>query len=348
MPRLGAPGKTRILVVGDLCPDIVVGGVPTRGPALRFGQAEDLVASTSITLGSSAGITACAAAEYLPVSLVAVVGTDDLGALCLRWLGERDVDTTHVRLSRTAPTGCSVILVRADEPDDRQILTALGALAELSVDDVTEGALDSANHLHVSSFFLHSAAREELWRVMARARDRGLTVSLDTNDDPERAWRSGAAQALEQADVLFCNDLEAAGLAGVDPERSDVAPDLLLNRLAVRGDDDARYPAVVRKRGGSGATAYTSEGTVSVTAPDVAVVDTVGAGDTLAGTCLALLAAGADWPQALAHGVAAGSLSTTGVGGVSARPSPARVADLAATLRVTDHRPKEAHRDRLT
>ena len=42
-----------ILVIGELCPDIVVAGVPTDGRALRFGQSEDLVAGTVMTLGSS-------------------------------------------------------------------------------------------------------------------------------------------------------------------------------------------------------------------------------------------------------------------------------------------------------
>ena len=50
-----------VLVIGELNPDIVLTGVPVGDGRLRFGQAEDLVAATRLTLGSSAAITASAA-----------------------------------------------------------------------------------------------------------------------------------------------------------------------------------------------------------------------------------------------------------------------------------------------
>ena len=83
-------------------------------------------------------------------------------------------------------------------------------------------------------------------------------------------------------------------------------------------------------------------------APAVEVVDTVGAGDTLAGTVLASLLAGADWPEALSLGVAAASLSTTAAGGVAAQPGRREASTLAASLETEDSRTHtaEEHRDR--
>lgn len=328
-----------LLVVGELCPDIVVAGIPAPGGLLRFGQSEDLVDSTIVTLGSSAGITACAAARAgAQVRLLGVVGDDEMGRVCRRWLTERHVDASAVRVDHDTSTGSSVILVRADDAGGRQILTHLGAMAALAARDVSDRLLRQADHLHISSFFLHVGAREALHHRMARARDLGLGVSLDTNHDPARRWAFGAPEAVAQSDILFCNEAEARGLAGTRPDTStEDAVQHLLTLMPAPGRDH-RFPAVVHKLGAEGAEVHTALGRVHVQAPRVRVVDTIGAGDTLAGTTLAALLDGADWPQALALAVAAGSASTSGVGGVAGQPTCDETARLASALRVTDDR----------
>jgi ribokinase len=96
-------------------------------------------------------------------------------------------------------------------------------------------------------------------------------------------------------DLLFCNDNEALGLAGLptDADPARAAEDLLSAMApAPAAGRDAGLPAVVHKQGRAGATVHTRQGRVRVAAPAVEVVDTVGAGDTLAGTVLASLLAG--------------------------------------------------------
>ena len=334
--------SARVVVVGELNPDIIVTGVPVAQGRLRFGQAEDLVTGTTLTLGSSAAITASAAASAgADVALVAVVGDDLLGRTCLAWVSALGVDVSPVRVLHDVPTGSSVILVSHDDPSDRQILTYLGAMSQLSADDLTDEVLSTACHVHVTSFFMHTAARDRLFERFAAARRVGATTSLDTNDDPERAWSGGARELITESDVLFCNDQEALGLAGFEPgDDTTSAVDVLLTRLhqGRLGPSDGRLPAVVHKEGARGATVVTHRGRVHVAAPAVDVVDTVGAGDTLAGTTLAHLLAGADWPVALAHGVAAATLSTTGAGGTGAQPDHLTTQQLATKLAVTDLR----------
>ena len=206
--------------------------------------------------------------------------------------------------------------------------------------------------LHVSSFFLHVSARESLHERLARARQLGLSTSLDTNDDPDRVWASGAREAIAQSDVLFVNDSEAVGLAGFGPGGSpDAAVEVLL--ASMPSGADPRLPAVVHKRGAEGASVRFVEGAVHVGAPDVTVVDTVGAGDTLAGTVLAALLSGAEWPAALALGVAAASLSTRGTGGVAAQASartsvssPPHLSTTASTMTGHDRRAVSSRRPR--
>lgn len=329
-----------LLVIGDLNPDIVLTGVPVKDGRLRFGQAEDLVTATTLTLGSSAAITASAAVRAgADAALVAVVGDDELGRFCLQRAGDRGIDVSLVRVAVGLRTGSSVILVSAQEAHDRQILTDLGTMRELRVDDLPDDLLGRFAHVHVSSFFMHTGVRERLYERLSRCRQLGATVSLDTNDDPARMWASGAAEALTHSDLLFCNDVEALGLAGLPSDGDPLqAPSVLLSKMpqlpAARRH--AQLPAVVHKRGSLGATVHTRHGAVAVAAPAVEVVDTVGAGDTLAGTVIAAVLAGADWPEALALGVAAASLSTTAAGGVDAQPNSQETSGLAASLQTED------------
>lgn len=331
-----------LLVVGELNPDIVLTGVPVVAGRLRFGQAEDLVTATTLTLGSSAAITASAAARAgVTPSLVAIVGDDELGRACMRRAEERGIDVGAVRVAAGRRTGSSVILVGAQDTSDRQTLTDLGTMSELRVDDLPDELLEQYDHVHVSSFFLHTGAREHLHERLSRSRTLGATVSLDTNDDPARTWAAGAPEALAQSDIVFCNDNEAFGLSGL-PAAADLSVALRILLAALAPEPAVRrraaLPAVVHKRGALGATVHTSGGEVRVEAPPVDVVDTVGAGDTLAGTLLAALLTGADWPDALALGVAAASLSTTAAGGVDAQPDRYDTATLAASLRIHDSR----------
>jgi sugar/nucleoside kinase (ribokinase family) len=341
-----------ILVVGELCPDIVLTGVPVKDGRLRFGQAEDLVTATTLTLGSSAAITASAAVRAgATAALVAVVGDDDLGRSCLLQAAGRGIDLAAVRVAAGLRTGSSVILVSDEGDHDRQILTDLGTMRELRVTDVPDELLARSGHVHVSSFFMHTGARERLHERLARARELGATVSLDTNDDPARTWGWGAAAAVAESDLLFCNDTEALGLAGLgdgaDPAEAAAA---LLSRMppAPATRRRADLPAVVHKQGPAGATVHTRQGQVRVAAPAVEVVDTVGAGDTLAGTVLAALLAGADWPEALRLGVAAASLSLTAAGGVTGQPRLPEASALAGSLATDDRRTDTAgdHRER--
>lgn len=317
-----------LLVIGEVNPDIVVQGVP----GLRFGQAEDVVQSTTLTVGSSAAIMACGAARLgVRVSLVGVVGDDELGTFVVRRLRERGVDTSSIRVAPGRPTGSSVVLVSAADSSDRQILTSLGTITDMVVEDVPDELVAAAAHLHVGSWFLHLSAREQLAGRLALARSRGLSTSVDPNDDPDRTWDSGLQAALQHVELLFCNESEACGLSGLaDP---DAAARHLLGRIA--GDSPRRgLPAVVLKLGAAGARVYQPGVVTSVDAPKVDVVDTVGAGDSLAGGVLAMLLDGQPWPRAIAVGVAAGSLSTTRAGGVDAQPSLPQAAATAAALSV--------------
>ncbi|HZJ08316.1 MAG TPA: carbohydrate kinase family protein, partial [Trueperaceae bacterium] len=167
-----------LLVVGDVNPDLIVRAEDAR-PV--FGQAETLVDSATLTIGSSAAIVACGAARLgLRTALIGKVGDDLFGRFMLEELRGRGVDTGGCVVSERSATGISVILT---QPHDRAILTYRGALAELRYDDIDKTYLQRARHLHVSSLFLLDGLRGDLPRLFLDAKSLGLSTSLDTNWD---------------------------------------------------------------------------------------------------------------------------------------------------------------------
>ena len=312
-----------LLAFGEVNPDIVVTGVRE----LAFGQTEDLITMTTTTIGSSVAIMCAGAARLgVNVGIVGCIGNDGFGEYMLERLAERGVDTSFVRTIDGGRTGSSVILVRAADANDRHILTDFGVMGDLLAADIKLDELPNLRHLHIGSWFLQTGAVHELAPVLAEARARGITTSVDPNDDPAREWDSFLPAALEHVDVLFCNEPEAKGLAKSD------------DRFAAVAQLHARMPAgavVVLKCGAEGAYAWTAEDLVHVAAPHVDVIDTVGAGDSLTAGFLAARLAGESVAHALALGVASGSMSTQASGGVNAQPDLSAARALADNLTIT-------------
>jgi sugar/nucleoside kinase (ribokinase family) len=300
----------RVLVAGDANLDLVLRGdvVP------RFGQAEQLLESADLVLGSSAGICAAGLARLgVETALVARVGADVFGARTRELLADAGVDTASVAVV-DEPTGVSVIL---SAPHDRAILTLTGALAGLTADEVLTAA-EGAAHVHIASFFLVPGLARELPGVLARVRERGATTSLDTNWDPAERWE-GVAECLPHLDVLLPNAQEAIALAralGEDATDAVVAA----RALARRG------PTVVVKDGADGGFAASPDGSI-VRAPGltVDVVDTTGAGDSFDAGFLAAWLEGLPLADAVRRAAVAGSLSTRGAGGTGGQATRAEV-----------------------
>jgi sugar/nucleoside kinase (ribokinase family) len=280
-----------LLSLGDCNPDLVLTGgdlVPA------FGQREQLVDRAVLTIGGSAAIMACGAARLgLATALVAAVGADPLGDFVVEAVAGRGVDVSGVRRTDAA-TGITVILSRGD---DRAILTASGAITALTPADVGRELLAGVRHLHIASYFLLDGLRRELPLLVAAARDAGVTVSLDPQDDPAGEWRSGLPELLPHLDLLFVNEQESAAL------------------------DTSACPLVVVKRGPQGATARTPDGEVRQPGVRVESLDATGAGDSFDAGFLAAWLGGAEVREALALACACGALSTRALGGTDAQPT---------------------------
>lgn len=305
---MSAARELDLLVLGDVNPDLVLSDAAMR---VAFGQAETLVEDAELTIGGSGAIMACAAARLgLHVALAGLIGDDQFGAFMLREVAARGVDMSGVVVDGGVRTGLTVVLNR---PGDRAILTFPGAIAAMTADRVDPGLVGCARHVHVSSFYLQTALAPGLGAVLASARARGATTSVDPNWDPSGAWDGGLWELLPLVDVLLPNAAEACRIVGVPNVEPAAAA------LAAAG------PLVAVKLGGDGALAVSAGGGPVVRSPaprDVAEpVDAVGAGDTFDAGMLAGLLAGAPLQEALELACACGALSLRAAGGTAAQPT---------------------------
>ena len=293
-----------ITIAGELNLDLILYGLPEELPCEKELLASDL----TITLGSSSAITAHNLAVLgTRVGFITRTGDDALGKIALERLRSAAVDVSRVTQSATSSTGLTVILPHARR---RHILTYPGCMAEMTLEDLDLSYLSAARHFHLSSFFLHRGLVSAIPTLFRKLKAEGLTISLDTNDDPADRWEDGIQEALSLVDLLMPNEREACKLAGCD----DI--DRAVQSLS------ERVPILVVKRGQQGAVAIAGGRRVAVPEFPVKVVDPVGAGDSFNAGFLHQYLQGANLAVCLGYGNLAAACSTTRAGGTEAFRDP--------------------------
>lgn len=212
-----------------------------------------------------------------PSAFVGRVSTDAGGELIWKHLQRNQV---NVRASERGPEATArAIISLTPNPSFRfegsnTADTALGS-ADLA-------ALGPGPHIvHGGTLGMFRGRTADVLASLAERHD-GL-VSLDPNvrpaiiEDRDR-WDRFHERWLGVCDLYRASDED---LEWIWPGRAaeDCAAELLAGRIAT----------VIITRGGHGVTVYTAEGQLEVAAPQVDVVDTVGAGDAFAGAVLASL-----------------------------------------------------------
>jgi len=290
-----------VTVVGELNLDLVLYGLPQELEPER----ELLAQGMALTLGSSSAIFAHnLSAMGSKVGFISRIGSDPFGQIAMDRLRAGGVDVSKVRkVSGLTTTGLTVILPRTC---GRNILTYPGTMNEMCIDDLDLDYLADSKHFHLSSFFLHRALRAhipELFRVM---KQKGLTTSLDTNDDPDDRWDSHLLEVLNYVDVFLPNDREAKKIARTED---------LENAIFALSQ---RVPVLAVKLGAEGARALGPSGQVRCPALEVEAVDPIGAGDSFDAGFIHQYVRARGLADCLAHGNTAGAFSTTRPGGTEA------------------------------
>jgi sugar/nucleoside kinase (ribokinase family) len=289
-----------VSVIGELNLDLILYGLPQSLVLEREHLATDL----SITLGSSSAIFAHNLSHLgNRVGFSACIGDDPFGDICVQRLSASGVDVSHIKKLRGKTTGLTVIL---PQRKDRYILTYPGTMYELTNRDLDQNFLFNAKHLHLSSYFLQKGIRPQLIDIFRKAKEAGLTTSLDTNDDPEDRWSGDIQMLLRYVDILLPNERELCKLA--QTEDAQKAADILSQKVRI----------LVIKRGSQGATARVGKEKYVAFPPVVDVVDPVGAGDTFDAGFIHQFIRGAKVEDCLKFANCAGALSVTRAGGTEA------------------------------
>lgn len=296
-----------VVVFGSINLDLVaqVARMPHPGETLR-GRA-----FATVPGGKGANQALAAARAGADVKMFGAVGRDAFGAAALANLEASGVDLTGV-IAVDAATG--VAMIHVDAQAENAITVIAGANDETHAGQVPDEALRP-------DAVLVMQLEVPLAEVMALAgRARGTRIVL--NAAPALALPE---ELLRMIDTLVVNESEAA-FAAAQLGLPDAPEEFAMEASAHYGC------TVVVSLGSRGALAAREGELILLAAPATDAVDTTGAGDALVGAFAAALDRGASLRQALAEGVAAGSLACTQHGAQAALPVRAEIAALAATL----------------
>jgi sugar/nucleoside kinase (ribokinase family) len=293
-----------IAIAGETNLDLILYGLPEEMPTER----ELLGSGFNITLGGSSSILAHNLSVLgTRVGFTSQVGRDEMGDIAIARLAEAGIDPSHILRKTATGTGVTILLPHGSQ---RHILTYLGVMAEMTVADLDLSYLTSARHFHLSSLFLQTALHPGLPELFDHLKQAGLTLSLDTNDDPSGEWGGILDPLLDKIDLLLPNEDEIKKIA------SKPTLEQALDALA------PRVPLIVVKCGARGALVQrrTQRGSQRDWVAPVAVnpIDTVGAGDSFNAGFLSAYLKGDDPLRAAAFGNITGALSTLRSGGTEA------------------------------
>ena len=289
----------KVLCIGDVMLDVVVA---LQAP-INYG--EDTPSRITTHGGGAAGnVASWIAHAGTGASIVARVGNDSAGAALISEFEDLGVDYSTLKKTSDA-TGVVVILV--DKNGERTMFPETGANSGLVLSDMP--ALSSFDAAYVSGYaLLNPRSRAGVLEMITAIKAAGLPIFYDT-------VTVGAMKEVDRAlihswlplmDYVLPNEEEALYVA--DAKDIDSALTKLLELC----------PAVIIKRGPSGATAQIRGGNrIDIDAVKTAVADTTGAGDSFAAGFIATKISGGDLSASVTAGV---TLAATCVANIGARP----------------------------
>ncbi|MBB2972853.1 hypothetical protein FHU14_003378 [Mesorhizobium sp. RMAD-H1] len=281
-----------LAVVGNVNVDLIMGpATPWPAPGTEI-----IVDHDELRVGGAAGNSALVwSALGLEYQFAANTGSDQFG----NWL--REAFAPHSASWPVVPVGTTLSVGITHPNGERTFFTTRGHLPALDwpqVRDMLDWKALTGGTLLVCGSFLTDALTAQYEALFDRADAHGIRVALDTGW-PLDGWTAancGAARKwLSRSACLLLNEVEATALSG-QPEPEEAAS--ALRSLMPAG------ALVVVKRGPEGALGLGADGRQwFAAAPDVTVIDTIGAGDVFNAAFLAAHSLGKPLKTSLEYGV---------------------------------------------
>ncbi|MCT9077776.1 carbohydrate kinase family protein [Streptomyces fulvoviolaceus] len=268
--------------------------------AIPEGQGATLVEDIRMTAAGTAAGTALTLAKLgASVRTAGAIGTDPTGDLLVQLLNKAGIDTELLVRRIDTSTSASVLPIRPN--GDRPSLHLLGANITYGLDDVPWDAVAEATHLHLGGPELIGA--DVAARILAHAKEHDVVTSVDLLAPGELGSFDQIEPVLPYVDYLLPNDDQVLGFS----EELDLVKGA--KKFLAGG---AGLVAVTR--GGDGVLLVTAEGTETVPAFEIDVVDTTGCGDAFSAGFLRGVSLGRTPFEAAILGSAAAALVAQGLG----------------------------------
>lgn len=284
--------KSAIISVGRIYCDLVFTGLDAMPVLGRETFASDM----EMAAGGGAFIAAAHFAHIgRDVALLARLGTDTFSSAIGKQMADHRIDLQFLEHAADAGPQVTVATVVGH---DRAFLTHRAGQARPTTLNAAF-AWEKACHLHIAEF----ATLNEIPDLVARAKENGLTVSLDPSWDTSLIYSKGLVAACDGVDVFLPNLEEAEAITGkADPREA-------IDALS------SAFPVVALKGGAQGAWLSSDRNVFHAAARNVPVIDTTGAGDAFNAGFLDAWLSRESPQQCLEAGIEAGSLAVQAMGG---------------------------------
>jgi sugar/nucleoside kinase (ribokinase family) len=304
--------KMDAIVVGELNVDIILNEIESF-PAIGK---EIIAHSMSVTLGSSSAIFASNLSSLgASVGFIGKVGDDNFAQVVLASLERKKVDTRHIIKTTLLSTGATIVL---NYDQDRANVTYPGAMNDFSLKDIDFDVLAKARHMHFSSCFLQPGIRKDLATLFRKAKELGLTTSLDPQWDPEEKWDLPLDEILPFVDVFLPNRQEFQYLT----RSSSIEEGIRSLKHAAN--------TIVIKNGIEGCIAWHNDSILLQSAfANNMVVDCIGAGDSFNAGFIHDFIQKKPIAKCLETGSLTGAINTTRAGGTGAFENPQMIREIA-------------------
>lgn len=294
-----------ILVVGSSNTDLVAG--VERLP----GEGETVMGSclNKFAGGKGANQAVAAVRAGAMVAFAGAVGTDVFGDETVEAFQNDGLDLRYLRRTKEAPSGTALISV--DRAGHNQIVVVPGANGLVGPEQVD--AIDFSEF--GMAVFQLEIPHEAVWAGIRKAHEAGCVTILNPAPAAEVP-----AETLAVVDYLIPNEHELKIISEIDGAFEQMVEEMLGKGVK----------NLIVTLGAEGAACFNCDGTVKVPAPQVPVLDTVGAGDCFVGVFAASLYKGYDLEKSLRCAIAGASLSVVRAGAQASYVGWSEIEELVA------------------
>ncbi len=193
------------LVIGDLNVDLVLNelkGFPELG--------KEIVARNHfIDIGGSGGIFSAVLSELgINTYIISKISNDFLGQFLISKLKDYGVNTDKLVIKESDETG---ITINLSYKKDKYQISSLNLVSSLNADEVMFENIEDIGHVHFSSYYMMKSLKADYVKLIndIKRNYKNITLSLDTNDDPENKWGEEIYKILRNIDIFLVNKREA-------------------------------------------------------------------------------------------------------------------------------------------